>query len=51
MDVTSPCYLYKLNQYMGSLAILDRENWSSRRYTIDEKVKPFQVDVLINPPR
>ena len=51
MDVISPSFLYKLNQYARSMAILDEDNWPSRRYTVDEKIKPFQIDVLINPPR
>ena len=39
MDVISPCFLFKLNRYVRSMAILDEENWPSRRYTVDEKFK------------
>ena len=28
------------------MAILDEENWPSGRYTVNEKIKPFQIDVL-----
>ena len=31
MDVISPCFLYKLNRYVRSMAILDEENWPSMR--------------------